>query len=187
MARKKKTDADFVAIKVERAFDLTGAYFSKVPNFCQADFKQAPDLDGVDFPLPDAKPAVIGDPELIPKYRAIRRMAIQGADYESEHKAFKGELRSRRWCIDKWWHPSAWLGVLYDGIADCGRSITQPAIAWAVTIIVFAAFYGSRALSRSRSPVRRWRWRVCSGALLVREEWARAVRGNPRCAREPSL
>ena len=77
---------------------------------------------------------MIGDPDLIPKYRALRRMAIQGADYESEHKAFKGELRSRRWCIDKWWHPSAWLGVLYDGIADCGRSITQPAIAWAATI-----------------------------------------------------
>jgi hypothetical protein len=34
-----------------------------------------------------------------------------------------------------------------DGIADCGRSITQPAIAWAVTILVFAAFYGSRALA----------------------------------------
>ncbi len=140
-------DADFTAIKVERAFDLTGAHFSKVPSFCQADFKQAPDLDGVRFPLPDAEPAVIGDPDLIPKYRAIRRMAIQGADYESEHKAFKGELRSRRWVIDKWWHPSAWLGVLYDGIADCGRSITQPAIAWAVTILVFAAFYGSRALA----------------------------------------
>jgi hypothetical protein len=74
-------------------------------------------------------------------------MAIQGADYESEHKAFKGELRSRRWSIDKWRHPSAWLGVLYDGVADCGRSITQPAIAWAATIIVFAAFYGSRAFA----------------------------------------
>ncbi len=97
--------------------------------------------------MPEAEPSVIGDPDLIPKYRAIRRMAIQGADFESEHKAFKGELRSRRWCIDKWWHPSAWLGVLYDGIADCGRSITQPAIAWAVTIVVFAAFYGSRALA----------------------------------------
>ena len=146
-SKLRKADADFTAVKVERAFDLSGAYFSKVPSFCQADFKQAPDLDGVDFPLPDREPAVIGDPDLIPKYRAIRRMAIQGADYESEHKAFKGELRSRRWRIDKWWHPSAWLGVLYDGIADCGRSITQPAIAWAATIIVFAAFYGSRALA----------------------------------------
>jgi hypothetical protein len=96
--------------------------------------------------LPKAKPFVSGDPDLIPKYRALRRMAIQGANYEREQKAFKGELRSRRWCIDKWHHPSAWLGVLYDGIADCGRS-TQPAIAWAVTLIVFAAFYWSRAFA----------------------------------------
>ena len=130
---------------------------------------------------------MIGDPALIPKYRALRRMAIQGADYESEHKAFKGELRSRRWRIDKWWHPSAWLGVLYDGIADCGRSITQPAIAWAATILVFAAFYGSRALAGAEARCADGGGAVCSGALPVGEEWARAVRGNPRCAREPSL
>jgi hypothetical protein len=105
----------------------------------------------VKFPYPKAKPFVSGTPELIPKYRALRRMAIQGADYESEHKAFKGELRSRRWCIDKWWHPSAWLGLLYDGVADCGRSITQPAIAWAVTILVFAAFYWGRAAAEAEA------------------------------------
>jgi hypothetical protein len=145
-SKGKTADADFTAIKVERALDLTGAHVSKVPNFCQADFKQAPDLDGVSFPLPSARPWRPGDPDLIPKYRAIRRMAIQGADYEREQMAFKGELRSRRWRIDKWWDPSSWLGVLYDGIADCGRSITQPAIAWGATILAFAAFYWSRAV-----------------------------------------
>jgi hypothetical protein len=35
-------DADFTAIKAEHAFDLAGAYFPKVPSFCQAGFKQAP-------------------------------------------------------------------------------------------------------------------------------------------------
>ena len=145
-SEEKKTDADFTAIKVERAFDLTGAYFSKMPSFCQADFKQAPDLDGVSFPLPDAEPFVSGDSALIPKYRAIRRMAIQGADYDREQRAFKGELRSRRWTTDKWWHPSLWLGIVYDGVADCGRSISQPFGVWAATIIAFAAFYWSRAI-----------------------------------------
>jgi hypothetical protein len=62
-------------------------------------------------------------------------------------KASTRPLRSRRWRIDKWRHPSAWLGVLYDGIAHCGRSITQPAIAWAATLIVFATFYWSRAFA----------------------------------------
>ena len=145
--KEKNTDGDFTAIKVERAFDLTGANFSKVPSFCQADFKQAPDLDGVRFPTPDAEPFVSGDPDLIPKYRAIRRMAIQGADYDREQRAFKGELRSRRWTTDRWWHPSLSLGILYDGIADCGRSIIQPFAVWAATIIAFATFYWSRAIA----------------------------------------
>ena len=40
----------FTGIKVERAFDMTGAAFAEVPAFNQADFKQAPDLDDVTFP-----------------------------------------------------------------------------------------------------------------------------------------
>ncbi len=72
-------------------------------------------------------------------------MAIQGADYEREQMAFKGELRSQRWTVDKLWHPSLWLGILYDGVADCGRSMFQPFALWAALIIAFAAFYWSRA------------------------------------------
>jgi hypothetical protein len=82
-----------------------------------------------------------GDKELIPKYRAIRRWAIQGADYETEHKAFKGELRSRRWCIDKWWHPSSGLGILYDVFADCGRSIFRPALLWLLSVLAFTIIF----------------------------------------------
>ena len=37
----------FTGIKVDRAFDMTGAKFKQVPAFNQADFKQAPDLDDV--------------------------------------------------------------------------------------------------------------------------------------------
>ena len=137
----KKTVSNFNAIKVERAFDLTGASFSGVPNFCQADFKQAPDLDGVYFPLPDDEPFASGNKDLIPKYRAIRRMAIQGADYDSEQRAAKGELRSRRWIEDRRRHPALWLGILYDLAADCGRSIGRPFAIWLSSILVFAVLY----------------------------------------------
>ncbi len=138
---KRATDANFTAIKVERAFDLTGAYFSKVPNFCQADFKQAPDLDRVYFPPADIEPLAIGDENLIPKYRALRRMAIQGADYEREQRAFRGELRSRRRVEDKRRHPSLWLGILYDLASDCGRSVGRPFALWLTSIFVFAVLY----------------------------------------------
>jgi uncharacterized protein YjbI with pentapeptide repeats len=37
-------EADFSAIKVDRAFDMDGAAFENVPDFKQADFNQAPIL-----------------------------------------------------------------------------------------------------------------------------------------------
>jgi hypothetical protein len=120
---------------------LSGASFSELPSFSQADFNQAPDLDGVDFPLPPAEPWTSGDKDLIPKYRAMRRMAIQGADYDREQMSFKGELRSRRWTTDKPWHPGLWLGILYDVFADCGRSIFRPASLWILSVLAFAILY----------------------------------------------
>ena len=103
---------------------MTGARFKQVPAFNQADFKQAPDLD--DVRVSASVLLARGDAELIARYRAIRRMAIQGADYEREQMAFKGELRSRRWTTDKWWHFGTWFGLLYD--RPCGlRALHRPA------------------------------------------------------------
>jgi uncharacterized protein YjbI with pentapeptide repeats len=140
---KFRAEAQFPGVKADRAFRMTGADFALVPAFNQADFRQAPDLDDVEFPLPGFWFG--GKAGEVAQYRALRRMAIQGADYEREHMAFKGELRSRRWTVDKWWHPSLWLGMLYDGVADCGRSYLRPAGVWAASIAVFAAFYWWRA------------------------------------------
>jgi uncharacterized protein YjbI with pentapeptide repeats len=133
-------DANFKGIKVERSLDLTAASFAEVPAFNQADFKQAPDLDYVKFPLP-AFWIGSDETELPPKYRAIRRMAIQGADYEREQMAFKGELRSRRGTTDKWWLLGTWLGMFYDGVADCGRSFVRPLLIWFASVLTFAILY----------------------------------------------
>ncbi len=136
-------DALFKGVKVERAFDLTRAAFAQAPAFNQADFKQAPDLDDVHFPLPGFWRG--GNAKLVAQYRALRRMAIQGADYEREQMTYKGELRSRRWTVDKWWSIGTWIGLFYDAFADCGRSIVRPANAWLASILLFAAFYWQRA------------------------------------------
>ena len=133
--------ADFSAIRVERAFDLKGAKFLEVPSFSQADFKQAPDLDSVRFPLPSHCPWRFGEPALIPKYRAIRRMAIQGADYEREQMAFKGEIRSKRGTEHRWYHAAFWYGLAYDALSDFGRSMSRPSLAWLISIGVFGLFY----------------------------------------------
>jgi uncharacterized protein YjbI with pentapeptide repeats len=136
---KFEKQASFAGIRADQAFDMTGAKFQQVPAFNQADFKQAPDLDNVEFPLPLFWTK--GQSELIAKYRAIRRMAIQGADYDREQMAFKGELRSRRWTTDRARHLGTWFGLFYDGIADCGRSIVRPLLIWITSVPVFAVLY----------------------------------------------
>ncbi len=135
--------ASFTGIKVERAFDMTGAKFEKVPSFNQADFKQSPDLDAVDFPLPGFWRR--GEADLIPHYRAIRRMAIQGADYEREQMAFKGETRSKRGTEHKPWHTAFWFGIAYDAFSDFGRSIARPLAVWSASWLAFAAIYAWNA------------------------------------------
>ena len=119
---------------------MNGAAFARVPAFNQADFKQAPDLDDVRFPLPGFWRG--GKAGLVAKYRALRRMAIQGADYEREQMAYKGD--SRRAGRDKWWHPDMdwpvlrWRGGL--------RALhVRPFLFWAASIVMFAAFYWQRA------------------------------------------
>ncbi len=146
LARFEKK-AVFDGIEAERAFKLTGAAFAELPVFSQAEFKQAPDLTDVRFPLPRFWHGFwqVGDAGLATNYRAIRRMAIQGDDYERGRMAFKGELRARRWAVDKLWHPGLWLGFVCDAFADCGRSIVRPANTWLASILLFAAFYWQRA------------------------------------------
>jgi hypothetical protein len=131
--------ATFEGIESEGAFNMTGVTFARVPAFGQAEFKRTPDFIAARFPLPLFWRE--GNPELIFKYRAIRRIAIQGADYRREHMAFKGELRSRRWTVDRWWRPSLWLGIFYDGAGDCGNSIVRPLIAWLAVLAIFPALY----------------------------------------------
>jgi len=140
---KFQKGASFTGIKVERAFDMTGAKFERVPSFNQADFKQTPDLDAVDFPLPGFWRR--GEAALIPHYRALRRMAVQGADYEREQMAFKGETRSKRGTEHKPWHTAFWFGIAYDALSDYGRSIARPLAIWVASALAFAAIYAWNA------------------------------------------
>lgn len=145
--------ADFVAVRVERAMSLTSAKFAIMPNFAQADFKQAPDLDNIDFPLPSRLPWKKGNKDLVASYRHIRRLAIQGLDYEREQMALKGELRSKRWSRE--WGVRAILGLLYDGFADCGRSIWQPFAIWLGSMFAFAYLHLRMAIDSGDA------WRDC--------------------------
>jgi hypothetical protein len=160
--------ASFAGIKTGRSFNMKGAVFSELPAFNQADFRHASDLDDMQYPLPGFWQP--GKRSLIAEYRALRRVAIQGgASYERQHFAFKGELRSRRWTMDKPWHAAFWLGLLYDGIADCGRSVVRPFFVWLLSLALFPALY----LYIAGVPLSDWQG-ACEGSTAT-QKWEKAV------------
>jgi hypothetical protein len=158
--------ASFAGMKTGRSFNMKGAAFGEMPAFNQADFKHPADLDDIPLPLPGFWQA--GKRSLIAEYRAIRRVAIQGASYERQHFALKGELRSRRWTMDKPWHAGFWLGLLYDGVADCGRSIMRPLFVWLISLVTFSAFY----LYIAGVPLNEWQG-ACEGSTT--QKWEKAA------------
>ena len=90
------------------------------------------------------------------RWRALKRLAIQGHDTDRELAFFSGEVRSARFAGDwplPWsvWKASAWggffrfwFGLLYEFFSDFGRSVFRPLLAWVIAILAFAAFYLSQ-------------------------------------------
>jgi hypothetical protein len=106
-----------------------------VPNFIQSNFKEAPSLNRIKFgSLTDSE-----DPTA--RYRALRRLAVQGNDYDQERRFFEGELRAIRRHSDKWKRATFWLGHLYELFSDFGRSLSRPIVAWLLVTSCFAFVY----------------------------------------------
>ncbi len=94
--------------------------------------------------------------EVPARWRALKRLAIQGHDIDRELQFFSGEVRSARFAGDWpipwpiWITPvwsgffRFWFGLLYELFSDFGRSILRPFLAWAIAIAFFAAFYLSQ-------------------------------------------
>jgi hypothetical protein len=150
--------ANFRAIDAERAFNLGGARFVTVPDFVQAHFAEAPRLD--DFEL--ASSVEGGDfwrsiwhaaeKDVSAKYRAMRRLAVQGHDYENERMFLKGEIRSQRYTLDKPWYLGFWFGIAYDVLSDFGGSIARPVYWGTVWTASFAAAYYLLVFSGGPAP-----------------------------------
>jgi uncharacterized protein YjbI with pentapeptide repeats len=92
------------------------------------------------------------------RYRALKRLAIQAHDHESEMRFFAGEIISARFVTDypwpqpiwrlKGWAGFArfWLGLLYHLFSNFGRSLIVPILLW-FTMCTFATlcFLGQTA------------------------------------------
>jgi hypothetical protein len=158
-----KGPAEFSAAQARAAFGLSGAHFAQVPSFHDASFREPPSLDNMTIADPlslfpsqggngrsDPRPAFLrmmracGDPECAARYRRLRKLAAETRDYEREREFFAQELRCRRFWHDK---PLGrglarfWIGWLYGGVSDFGRSIIRPIGLWLLSVLAFALIY----------------------------------------------
>lgn len=139
----------FRAIDSKSFFSLDGATFLAVPDFIQAHFAEAPRLDNTRIQpwrfrrptLADLKNYFKADRDLSARWRALKRLAVQGHDHMHELEFFKNELKTRRWVTDRPWHAVFWFGLFYGWLSDFGRSIARPLIWWAASAYVFALLY----------------------------------------------
>jgi hypothetical protein len=148
-----RAGADFTAIRSEATFNLANATFYMLPSFIQANFKEAPRLDNIMLGSEVAPGGfwrslfVRSTKDVSSKYRALKRLAIQGHDHEREYQFFRGELRSRRTSEDKWWYSRYWIGILYDLVSDFGRSVWRPVLVWFLWTAALAELYAISATS----------------------------------------
>ena len=142
-----KKIAIFRAISGKGLFSLYNVKFSKVPDFTEAHFEEAPQFDKVElipvrFQKFQAHEAEINLPS---RWRALRRLAIQAHDYERELQFFKGEIISRRGIEDKLTHARFWFGWLYQLLSDFGRSMGLPLLWLGISLLLFAIFYACQS------------------------------------------
>ncbi len=158
-------ESDFVAIQAKSLFSITGVTFKGIPDFSQADFKQAPQLDQAHFlegkrmpnrdsdfdPLARSRGSENEKIELPARYRALKRLAIQSHDFRNELDFHAEELKARRGVID---FPfgrgmgSYWFGIIYEITSDFGRSLLRPLVCWLVLLVLSASAYFAAQLVR---------------------------------------
>ncbi len=156
-------NADFSAMQSKVAFVIAGAEFQNVPGFLEASFREPPRVDHlfVADPLkrfhnwkelgqPDPRgPSfklwpVAADADASAKFRRLKKLASEAQDHPREQDFYAQELRCQRFWHDKPFGKGKarfWLGWLYGGLANFGRSILRPALAWLLSVFVFALFY----------------------------------------------
>lgn len=152
--------ASFRAMQGESYFSLRGAIFDEAPNFEQAHFSEAPMLDDSRFPS-----EALADTTA--RWRALKRLAVQGHDHEREQLFFAQEIKSLRGETD-WplrlqnlfregepvWRNGArwWFGWAYQIFSDFGRSMVRPVLWWLGFAALFALVYLDRHFPYKAQP-----------------------------------
>lgn len=150
---KLKGCSNFRAIRGKRGFSMAYATLDALPDFVQAHFDEAPRLDNLEV---FARPATARDKAEEPlhdfpaRWRALKRLAIQGHDANRALEFHTREIQSERYVSD--WplprnHKEAsgvlrfYAGWIYQIFSNSGRSLFLPAAWWILTILIAAIYY----------------------------------------------
>ena len=121
--------------------------FQQLPEFSGAHLQEPPEFDTVNLDTArlnrteEIRPVV----SRTARWRALRRLAVQGHDHERELQFFKDEITARRGTVDKWTGPRFWAGWLYEVLSDFGRSMILPLIWLLLSIWIFAGIYAGQS------------------------------------------
>ncbi|MBO6807459.1 pentapeptide repeat-containing protein [Thalassospira sp.] len=138
----------FYSAQVHQSLDLTKSEFLYVPDFRQMHCSEAPLFD--EIIIKHGKYKKIKKPpfestasqlSISAKYRALKRLAIQGHDHKHEVEFFAEELRSKRLMIYKPTDPNWWLSHCFENLSNYGQSIVVPLLWWLLTVAVSALMY----------------------------------------------
>jgi uncharacterized protein YjbI with pentapeptide repeats len=159
-----EADSFFIAMRGQSFFSLTNARFLFLPNFEQAHFVEAPQLDNLNIQLTSSNPKSLwkfqspsAKPNMVARWRALKRLAIQGHDYERELNFLAEEVKALRGGQD-WPLPNPlsfrkgdpicwpgggryWFGFFYQWLSDFGRSTLRPFLCWLIVTGLSALFY----------------------------------------------
>ncbi len=155
-------DADFSGLRTDSALDLSGTSFTSAPDFLNARLDEPPRLDNLIIARPmrrfrrwdegqrDPRPWLLRgmrvgrDARETVRLRQLRHLARAGLDHEHEGAFYAEELRAARFWRDRPLGRGAgrfWLGWLYGGLSNFGRSVLRPLVLWALTTVLFALVY----------------------------------------------
>lgn len=164
--------ADFSAIQSKNAFTLIDSSFNtELPDFIQANFKEAPRLDNIEFgdeiPPGNFKNSITTfiHPDIKARYQALKRLAVQAHDHENEQRFWADVLRSDRslrtedggWNLRPLVSAFWWGNIAYGFFSNYGRSIVLPLANFLAFILIMAGIhiYAHNTLNKDPIPASR--------------------------------
>ncbi len=87
---------------------------------------------------------VCGDPDGSAKFRRLKKLASEAQDQQREQEFFAQELRCPPLRGDKPFGGGMarfWLGWVYGGVSDFGRSLIRPFLLWLSSIFLFSVYF----------------------------------------------